>query len=215
VSGKEKAKIGQAIFVIAVVVISGVFLFTTREKEFNPNKVTNYPPSGDTIVAFGDSLVFGVGAKKDGGFVTLLSENLGVEIVNLGRGGDTTAQGLARMNEVTTLKPDIVLLLLGGNDYFYRVPRGEIFSNLEKMIIQLHKQGSIVILLGIRGGLLGDSFEDDFRKLARKQNTAHVSNILEGLLGNSEFMSDAIHPNDIGYKIIADRIEPILQRLIE
>ena len=68
--------------------------------------------------------------------------------------------------------------------------------------------------MGVRGGVLRDNFKKDFENLAREQNTAYVPNVLDGLIGNSEFMYDAIHPNDKGYALIAAKIEPILKKLI-
>jgi len=185
------------------------------DNTFNSEDVTNYPPKGNTIIAFGDSLVVGVGAVKEGGFVTLLSEELGITIENLGRGGDTTTGGLDRLDEVLARDPDIVLLLLGGNDFLDRVPKEVVFSNLNKIVTKLHESGVIVVLLGVRGGILGDGYEDDFSQLARKQKTAYVPNVLEGLIGSSEFMDDAIHPNDKGYEKIAERVLPILQALLK
>jgi hypothetical protein len=67
-------------------------------------KIKNYPTTVGPIVAFGDSLVFGYGSTAGNDFVTLLSKKLGEPIVNLGVSGDTTAQGLARIEQVTELK---------------------------------------------------------------------------------------------------------------
>jgi lysophospholipase L1-like esterase len=39
-----------------------------------------------------------------------------------------------------------------------------------------------------------------------------IPNIFEGIMGNRKLMSDPIHPNDAGYKKIAERFyEAILQ----
>jgi lysophospholipase L1-like esterase len=32
-----------------------------------------------------------------------------------------------------------------------------------------------------------------------------ITNILEGIMGNRKLMSDPIHPNEDGYKIMAER----------
>ena len=41
-----------------------------------------------------------------------------------------------------------------------------------------------------------------------------VPDILHGIIGNPDLMSDAIHPNDRGYAIVADRLEPALQSFL-
>lgn len=204
---------GVIVIIIALAVLV-FFLVRGGETDFDPNEITNYPPDGNTVVAFGDSLVSGIGAKTPGGFVTMLSDDLGVPIINLGRGGDTTAHALDRIDEVLARDPDITLVLLGGNDYLDRVQKEEVFGNLDRIIVSLHEKGSVVVLLGVRGGLLGDGYKDEYKRLAEKHNTAYVSDVLDGLLGESEYMDDAIHPNEAGYGIIAGRVAPIMERLL-
>jgi lysophospholipase L1-like esterase len=105
-------------------------------------------------------------------------------------------------------------VLLGGNDYLRRVPKENTFENLAKIIEKIQSRGAIVLLLGVRGGLLGDQYDSSFEDLAKRYHTAFVSNVLDGLLGRSEYMSDEIHPNDSGHRIIADRAYPVLGGLI-
>ena len=54
------------------------------------------------------------------------------------------------------------MVLLGGNDYLNRKPKKEIFANLRIIITTIQDSGAVVLLLGIRGGLFYDSFDDDF-----------------------------------------------------
>ncbi len=176
---------------------------------------TNVPSNGTTIVAFGDSLVAGVGAREGNNFVDLLSQQIQEPIINLGVSGNTTRDGLIRLDTVLAQDPKIVLLLLGGNDYLQKIPEAETFANLETVIETIHESGSAVLLLGIRGGILRDNFKSRFEDLAKKHNTAYVSNVLDGLFGNQTLMSDTIHPNDSGYQIIADRIYPVLNNLLK
>jgi lysophospholipase L1-like esterase len=172
--------------------------------------VTNYPPRDGGIVAFGDSLVFGAGATKGHDFVSVLSEMIGEPIENRGVSGDTTAMGLLRLDTVVDQHPRIVLLLLGGNDYLRQIPREQTFRNLEMIITRLEKDGAIVLLLGVRGGLVVDHFDTDFAALAKRTGAAYVPDVLDGLLGEAQFMSDGIHPNDAGYRLIAEKVFPVL-----
>ncbi len=176
--------------------------------------ITNYPSEGTEIIAFGDSLVYGTGATKGNDFVSRLSKSLGVSIVNLGVPGDTTADGLARLSTLDKYNPKVVILLLGGNDYLQRVQREETFQNLTQIIEDIHARGAIVLLLGVRGGVLQDNFEKEFAALAKKHHTAYVSDVLDGVLGSRDLMSDQVHPNDAGYARITERVYPVLQGLI-
>jgi len=177
--------------------------------------ITNYPPDGDVIVAFGDSLVEGVGATMGNDFVSLLSKDLNLPIINLGVSGNTTTDGLARIDAVLAEKPDIVLLLLGGNDFLRRVPAKETFANLAQIIKTLQDSGAVVVLLGVRGGLISDGYESYYAKLAKEYHTAYVPNVLAGLIGNREYMADSIHPNDIGYAKVAKKLLPVLRRVLQ
>ena len=199
---------------MAVGAIAAVLLVFYLLEDDQLSYVTNYPSEGNTIVAFGDSLVLGVGSTAGNDFVSVLSRNIGLPIENLGVSGNTTAQGLDRINDVLERDPDIVLLLLGGNDYLRQIPREMIRQNLGSIIIKLHEAGSIVVLLGVRGGVLRDNLREDFENLAREYNTAYVPNVLDGLIGKPEFMYDGIHPNDRGYALIAEKIDPILEELL-
>lgn len=176
--------------------------------------VLNYPPKEGPIVAFGDSLVVGVGSPETEGFVGLLSEMIGEPIINEGVRGDTTADGLVRIPSVLVQEPRIVLLLLGGNDYLRRVPKEETFENIRTIITALQARGAIVVLLGIRGGLLTDGYDEDFEALARETKSPYVPNVLDGIFGNPELMFDSIHPNREGYERIAKKIYSVLKEVV-
>lgn len=173
---------------------------------FSDANISNYPPKNDVIVAFGDSLVFGQGASVDNDFVSVLSRSLGRDIINLGVSGNTTIDGLARVKEVTAFDPGVVILLLGGNDYLRRISKEETKANLEVLIKTFIDKGSVVVLLGVRGGLIHDGREDMYRELSAEYGTVYVSDVLDGIFLKPELMSDGVHPNDAGYARIAERI---------
>jgi lysophospholipase L1-like esterase len=166
------------------------------------------------IVAFGDSLVYGTGSSG-GGFVSLLEVRIGRPIENLGVPGDTTADGLARLDDVLELRPSVVILLLGGNDFLRQVPREQTFANLATLIERLQADGATVLLAGVRGGLIRDNFAAGFEELAEAHGTAFVHDVLDDTLGVEAYMADQVHPNDRGYTVIADRIQPVLEAMLE
>jgi len=200
-------------YIVAGVVLAPAvwYFFFSPEREI---PITNYPSSGTEIIAFGDSLVAGTGATGGNDFVSLLSKQTGQEIINLGVSGDTTADGLARIHELDQYSPKVVLLLLGGNDHLKKVPIETTFENLGKIIENIHSRGAVVLLLGVKGNLFGDRFEPEFEKLRDTYKTAYVSDVLDGLFRNPKLMDDAIHPNDAGNEIIAERIYPVLAPLL-
>jgi acyl-CoA thioesterase-1 len=176
--------------------------------------VENYPPREGPIVAFGDSLVAGTGAEEGKDFVSLLSARAEEPIVNLGVPGQTTADALERLEEVAALQPSVVLVLLGGNDYLRRTPPEQTFENLRTIIETLQAEGALVVLLGVRGGVLRDNFKESFEALAQQTNAAHVPDVLDGLIGNGELMADQVHPNSAGHARIAEKVYAVLEPLL-
>ncbi len=178
--------------------------------------IVNFPPKGTTIVALGDSLTEGVGASSpEKNYIGILNARLGINIINKGVAGNTTPDALLRLDsDVIALKPDIVIILLGGNDYLKKIPQHETFNNLEVLIKKIQSHGAVVLLLGVRGGLLHDKFSSDFEDLAHRTGSLFVPNVLDGIVGNAKLMSDEVHPNDAGYLKMADKIAPTLGGLV-
>lgn len=177
--------------------------------------ITNYPSKGTELVALGDSLVSGTGASAGHDVVSALSGLVGRPIVNLGKPGDTTADVLARLKELDAYHPQVVLVLVGGNDYLRHVEDDTVFANVANIIEDIQGRGAIVLLVGIRGGVLADPYAPRFEQLARAYHVAYVPDALRGLFGDERYMSDQVHPNDAGYARLAARLAPVLQNLLQ
>jgi lysophospholipase L1-like esterase len=163
---------------------------------------------------FGDSLAAGTGATPGGDIASRLSDQLGTTVINLGTPGDTTATGLARVDTLLATDPRIVIILLGGNDAIQKLPIEQTFSNLASLIERIQATGAAFILVGEPGALYGNRYEKEYERLAKIYRTFYVSNILSGLIGRSEYMSDYIHPNDAGYEKATARILPVVQKAL-
>ncbi len=194
---------------LVILCVGILILATVGFSMFSGPSIKNAPVANMPdvkIVAFGDSLVQGVGATEGNDFVSRVSAKIGRPIVNLGKSGDTTRSALTRLDLLLAENPDVVILLLGGNDYLQRIPKEETFANLGTIVSRVQDSGGAVLLLGVRGGAIRDTYETDFADFARANQTGYVSNVLDGLLNDRDLMSDAIHPNDAGYEIIAERV---------
>ena len=174
------------------------------------------PTAGTNIIAFGDSLVSGRGASPGNDFSSVLSRRLGRTIVNAGRSGDTTASALSRLDaDVLSRSPRVVIVVLGGNDLLRRVPREQTLANLAEIVERIRERGAAVVLVGLGVGLFSDPYSHGFQEIARRTSSAFVPDVLDGIVGDNSRMSDSIHPNDAGYQIMADRVEPVLRDLVE
>jgi lysophospholipase L1-like esterase len=159
-------------------------------------------------------LTEGHGASEGHAYPAVLSANLGVPILNLGASGATSAEGLRRLDAVVKQRPRVVLLCFGGNDALNQVPLTRTIANLGAIIDGLQAEGSFVVLIGIRSASLRDRNEEHFARLAREKRVLYVPDLLRGLAFKPVYMSDAIHPNDEGYKRIAARLEKGLRPLL-
>lgn len=201
--------ISSIVIVLIVIAVSWYFLSSDNAVKNVPLRVTG------PILFFGDSLVEGVGATGGNSLPAILSKSLGEPVLNYGVSGDTTRQGLARLAVAREENPRLVLVLLGGNDFLQKVPRTETFTNLEKIINGFQSDGSAVVLIGVRSGIVGGGADDEFEALAEKTQAYYIEDILAGVFANQSLMSDAIHPNDRGYEKISARILEEIRPILE
>ncbi len=194
---------------VSIALLTAAFLYLSAE-----HGIANYPSRGTDIIAFGDSLVQGVGSSEGGGFIKMMSEDLDIPIINLGVSGNTTEDALDRIKVLDNYDPALVILLVGGNDYLAGTSEEKIKENLSKIIDEIHSRGAAVLLLGLQTSVLDEKHAELFKSLAQEKKTAYVPDIMRGVFGVRGRMSDSLHPNDTGYRIIADRIEPILENLM-
>jgi lysophospholipase L1-like esterase len=108
-----------------------------------------------------------------------------------------------------------VLVLLGGNDLLRRVPPDETIENLETIVARIRSRGAAVVLATVEVGFFTLTNDEAYEALARRTRAALVPGIFDGILGRRELMADGIHPNDRGYALMADRLEPVLRDLVE
>lgn len=189
-----------------VVIVAGFIIIKTRPYEIKT------PTSGQNIIVFGDSLVEGLGSTAGNDFVSVISRELNVPVINAGFSGDTTVTSLQRLDEdVLNQNPKIVVILLGGNDFLQRIRKETTLSNLRQMIQQIQARGAGVVLVGVRKIIYSSDYED----LARETGSVYVPNILDETYGDKSLMADQIHPNDAGYKIFAEKITPAIEKLLQ
>lgn len=168
--------------------------------------------SGENIICFGDSLTYGTGAPRGKSYPDQLSEMIGLPVINAGLPGDTTARALQRLDkDVLSNSPRIVLITLGGNDLKNGVDKKTAFNNLKEIVLAIQAKGALVVIGGIKLLFWDRGYEEEYEKLAEKTGALLIPNILGGLMGNEELMSDTIHPNAAGYEIMAKRFHKIIE----
>ena len=193
-----------------------ILLFLTALIAFLGNGATKDYGKDKIIIAFGDSLTAGYGVVSPGkNYVVFLSEMLKIPVINAGVTGDNTSDALVRLKEdVLDKNPDVVTVLLGGNDFFGGYSEEVVKANLRTIIRRIKKTGAKVILIGGSKQLL-PNFELTFERLAFDEGVdGYVPNILGGILLRKDLRFDGVHPNERGHKIMAERILPVLERVL-
>jgi acyl-CoA thioesterase-1 len=177
------------------------------------SKASIQPLTADSVVvAFGDSLTSGYGVSADAAYPAILQQRLGCQVINAGIPGEVSAQGLARLPEVIEQwHPDLMILCHGGNDLLHRDHPQGIKQNVSAMIRRLRDQGIDVILVGVPEPSLGLSTAGFYRELAAEYHLPYEGRIIARVLSSPNMRSeDHIHPNENGYRMMADAIADLI-----
>jgi acyl-CoA thioesterase-1 len=182
---------------------------------------TDEPP---LVLFLGNSLSAGYGLGEELAFPRLVErslaeEGLPVRVVNAGVSGDTTAGGLARVDWLLRMDPDIVVVELGGNDGLRGLAVEMTEANLREIVARCERHGAKVLLLGMRMppnyGEYALRFESVYRTLAAETGVPWVPFLLEGVGGRAELnLPDGIHPNEEGHRILAANVTPALAEIV-
>lgn len=189
------------------------------------------PDNRPVIAVFGDSISAGYGLPMGKSFPDDLQKDLDAQgyswrVANLGISGDTTAEGVARIDSATALHPKIVVLELGGNDGLRGMPLDATRSNLDQMIAAFQKSGARVVLAGMTlppnyGPDYIHAFEKIYSDLAAKDRVTLIPFLMSGLIDAKTrtidmryLQPDGIHPTASGSVMIAATVMHALQPLL-
>jgi acyl-CoA thioesterase-1 len=177
------------------------------------------------ILALGDSLTAGYGLAEADGFCPQLEKALkaaghDVQVIDGGVSGDTTADGLARLDWTLADNPDVVIVELGANDALRGLDPAQAKANLEAILTRLEKQGRVVLLAGMKaprnlGPDYDQAFDAMYPELAARHRVALYPFFLEGVATDPALsQADGIHPNSAGVAVIVRRILPAVEKAL-
>lgn len=182
---------------------------TTRRPSLLPDR---------PIVCVGDSLtVFG--------YPLVLREQVRIPVLDRSTGGINSEQGLQKIPEILERNPQVVVIELGGQDFFQKRDRAETKKNLERLILESRAIGAEVILFEIPRGFVTDPYAGLDRELAREHDLelitdSAIRNLViwspvnpTGELFRKKLSYDGLHPNERGHRYLADRVMEALVRL--
>jgi acyl-CoA thioesterase I len=182
--------------------------------------------SPSVILILGDSISAGYGLPADSGWPALLQRRLATErypytVINASISGDTSAGGRARLDALLAQhRPTVTVIELGGNDGLRGGSIDAMRQNLDAMAAAAQKQGSRVLLVGMRmppnyGPAYVQRFDASFADIAKARKTALVPFLFEGFADNETmFQPDRIHPVQAAQPKLLDNVWRELKPLL-
>ena len=174
-----------------------------------------------TIMLYGDSLMAGYGLNQNENLSSALTAKFNLKetavlIINASVSGNTTSNGLARLDWSLGESPNIVILCLGANDMLRGIDPKYIKENLNTMISKINESGSKVILAGMRspksmGGIYQQRFDQMYREIAEEHDLTFMPCLLEGIALEKKYLqNDYKHPNALGIQVMANNLYPYI-----
>jgi acyl-CoA thioesterase-1 len=177
------------------------------------------------IVALGDSLTAGYGLGPGQAFpeqleAALQARGLDVTVTNAGVSGDTSSDGLARLDWSVPADAKVVIVELGANDALRGIDPAVTRKALSDILARLTGRSQTVLLAGMLAPRnLGDDyakrFDAIFPDLARQYGVALYPFYLEGVATDASLnQPDGLHPTAAGVAKIVARMLPVVEKLV-
>jgi acyl-CoA thioesterase-1 len=179
-----------------------------------------------SIVAFGDSITAGYAVRR--GFPSFWKEMLSkkypdaeVELINAGVSGDTSMDGLARLDyAVLSYEPDLVTINFGINDCVWGLGQEEFEANFVEMVRRIRAgPNSEILLLSSQPletppyDLLVRDYYQAIERVAKQMDVGFVDiyrawmeHVGTGIPLSSLIIPGLDHPSEAGYRIMAEEL---------
>lgn len=215
-------------FNFITLILASSLLGSACSSSSSETKRAHYDSTRKYVICFGDSLTKGAGLSIEASYPSLLKKRLQelgypYEVINLGVNGETTQAGKNRLTSVFQKYPAdevaLFVLALSGNDGLRSIPVNETEENLKSMLQILKAKSVPRLLVGLKFidlKLFGrDRFEGLFERVSEQTDTPFVADMLEGVRLKPQYnLSDGVHPNEEGTKLVFDNIWPEIEKLL-
>jgi acyl-CoA thioesterase I len=186
---------------------------------------TAAPDGRPVVLAFGDSLTAGFGADPGESYPDYLQKDLDTlgfhyQVINQGVSGNTTKDGVDRLQDALRLKPVVVIVAFGGNDGLRGLPIATTRQNLDQIVTTVLHSGAKVVLGGITlppnyGPDYIRQFNQTYALLAAKYHVPLLPFLLQDVYGVAgDMQADGIHATDQGNAQVAKNLLPLITPLL-
>ncbi len=197
---------------------------------------------GLVVLCFGDSITYGTSSACDcpaTGYPAILKRMLGAALgghfdtINAGNPGEQTKDGRSRLPSwLASVKPELTILMEGTNDSFFNVPYGTIEANLRAMLNSILSAGSHAIIATIPPVITNSQRDRTVQgqRIRTFNPTIYtigsslgipVAPIYEAITAVPGWETKLIdqptanHPNDAGYRIVAETFMKTIRTAIQ
>ncbi len=176
------------------------------------------------IVALWDSLTAWYWLQEEESYPSKLQKKLqenwyNYEVINAWISWDTSDWLLSRAQLYLDTKPELVILVIGWNDWLRWLPTTKLEENILKIIDIYEESWVKVILWWMDVPLnLGLSYRNDFKEVYKdvadkKDKVEFFEFFLDWVAGKEEYnLDDMIHPNSNWYDIIVGNLYEFLDK---
>lgn len=170
-------------------------------------------PPGSAVLALGDSVTYGTGARDGEDYPARLAELGGWTVHNYGVPGDTSAGAWARLDAaLDEVRPALVIVEIGGNDFLRRQPAAAVKENIRAILRRVKAANIPVVLVAVPafsplGAVVGRLPDAPlYAELAEEERVPLVPDVFADVLSDPDLKADPIHPNAAGYRKLAEGI---------
>ena len=178
------------------------------------------------IMLYGDSLMAGYGLPQKDNLASELSREIKsndstISFINASISGNTSKNGLSRVDWSLGDNPNIVILCLGANDMLRGLDPSLTKNNLDSIINKFINNNAIIILAGMQspesmGPKYKMEFDAIYPDLSAQYNLIFMPFLLEGVALEKELLqADFKHPNAKGIRVMADNLNPYILQAID
>ena len=177
------------------------------------------------IMLYGDSLMAGYGLPQKDNLASELSREIKsndstISFINASISGNTSKNGLSRVDWSLGDNPNIVILCLGANDMLRGLDPSLTKNNLDSIINKFINNKAIIILAGMQSPeSMGPEYKKEFDAiypdLSAQYNLIFMPFLLKGVALEKELLqADFKHPNAKGIRVMAENLNPYILQAI-
>ena len=175
------------------------------------------------VTMLGDSITAGYGLPAAVALPAQLQAALArlghpARVRGAGVSGDTTANGLSRVDFSVQSDTRLCIVALGGNDLLRGLDPSQTRMNLIRIVDKLKRRRIRVMIAGLKaptviGAAYARDFDATFPAVGRSTGADLYPDLLAGVAGVAALnQADGIHPNPAGVRLIVAGLAPAVAR---